>query len=52
MGQKAKAPLPIKVTPLGMVTAVKPQEAKAPPPIEVTELGINTDVKPLQSEKA
>ena len=51
--QAEKAPLPILVTELGIVTDVKLlQPSKVLPLILVTELGIVTDVKPLQLEKA
>ena len=47
--QPAKAPSPILVTELGIVTEVRPlQPKKAYSPILVTEFGIVTDVKPLQ----
>ena len=48
-----KAPLPMNVTLLGMVTDVKPlQSEKAPSPIDVTLSGMVIDVKPLQLRKA
>ena len=40
-----KAPSPILVTELGIVTEVRSQLQKAPSPILVTELGIVTEVK-------
>ena len=47
--QRWKAPTPIFVTELGIVTEVRPvQLEKAPSPILVTELGIVTEVRPLQ----
>ena len=45
-----KAPLPIVVTLLGMVTEVRElQKLKAPLPIVVTLLGMVTEVRELQS---
>ena len=51
--QVSKAPPPILVTELGIVTEVRPRhQKKALSPILVTELGIVIDVKPMQSAKA
>ena len=51
--QPEKAPLPIEVTLLGMVTSVKPvQPEKAELPIEVTLLGMVTSVKLVQYQNA
>ena len=48
--QPAKAPSPILVTELGIVTEVRPlQPKKAYSPILVTEFGIVTDVKSQHS---
>ena len=45
-----KAPEPIEVTALGIITEVRPEQPeKAYSPIEVTELGIITEVRPEQS---
>ena len=50
--QFSKAPLPIVVTELGIVTEVKPlQPEKALTPIEVTELPMVTEVKPVHRKK-
>ena len=43
-GISPKAPAPIVVTELGIVTVVSPVSSKAPAPIVVTELGIVTEV--------
>jgi hypothetical protein len=44
--QPLKAPIPIEVTPEGMVTAVKlVQSINAPSPIEVTDEGMSTRVR-------
>ena len=48
--QYSKAPSPILVTELGIVTEVRPLHSlKAPSPILVTELGIVTEVRPVHS---
>ena len=48
--QPAKAPLPIEVTELGIVTEVRPvQPEKEPAPIVVTELPMMTEVRPVQN---
>ena len=43
-----KARFSMLVTPLGMVTEVKPLFPKAEHPMDVTLLGMSMDVRPLQ----
>ena len=50
--QLKKAPYPILVTELGIVTEVRLHSKKAKSPILVTELGIVTEVRLRQESKA